>query len=122
MTFTYTVGTNLGNVRMALGDTVSGTGVLPSGANFTDEEINEIVDTEGTWQKAVAHLCEILANRWATSVNFSADGVSVSRSDVARAWKEQAAMWRGNYGGMHSTGSASVKRSDGYSTSVANVD
>ena len=122
MTFTYTVGTNLGNVRMALGDTVSGTGVLPSGANFTDEEINEIVDVEGTWQKAVAHLCEILANRWATSVNFSADGVSVSRSDVARTWREMAAVWRANYGGTHRAGSASVTRSDGFSTSVANVD
>ncbi len=123
MSFTYTVGTNLGRLRSAIGDTASGSGPLPgSTTNFTDDELNDLIAIEGTWQKAVAGACEVLANRWATSPNFSADGLSVSRSDIARMWQSQAAEWRKKYGGGYRAGSTAVTKADGYSNDVTNVE
>ncbi len=125
MTFTYSVTTALGKLRMSIGDTVASSGPRPgsgTATNFTDEELNELITVEGTWQKAVAGVCEILGNAWAIAVTFSADGLSVSRSDIARAWQAQAATWRKKYGGGYRSGGNAVTRADGFSDDVTNVE
>lgn len=123
MTLTYTTGTDLGRLRFAIGDTTSDAGPLPGATtNFTDAELNDLITTEGTWQKAVAGACEILANRWAIAPTFSADGMSVSRSDIARMWAQQAIEWRKKYGGGYQTGSSAVTRADAFSDDVTNVE
>ena len=86
------------------------------------EELNELITVEGTWQKAVAGVCEILGNAWAIAVTFSADGLSVSRSDIARAWQSQAAAWRKKYGGGYRSGANAVTRADAFSNDVTNVE
>ena len=109
-------------LRRAIGDVTDGSGVLPSGDNFTDNELDSFMDEEGTWQKAVAYACESLGNAWATSVSFSADGTRIDRSDVAQAWREQAKQWRAKYGGSSRGGIAAVKRADGFSTDLSNIE
>ena len=124
MAFTYlgNLSTDLDKVRFHIGDTAASAGPLPSQANFTDAELNSFMDEEGTWQKAVAYACETLANAWATSVSFSADGTRIDRSDVARAWSDMAAKWRAKYGGSSRGGIAAVKRADGFSTDLSNIE
>ncbi|MBK9003490.1 MAG: hypothetical protein IPM41_06395 [Sphingomonadales bacterium] len=40
MAFTYNLSTDLGKTRLAIGDTVNGSGPRPAGTNYSDEEIN----------------------------------------------------------------------------------
>ena len=40
MAFTYDVSSSLGQLRLAIGDTVSGAGPRPNGANYSDAELN----------------------------------------------------------------------------------
>ena len=123
MAFTYNadLSADRDNLRRAIGDVTEDSGVLPTGANFTDAELDSFMSEEGTWQRAVAYACEALANAWATSVTFKADGVAVNRSDVAEAWRKMASAWRAKYGGSARGGTAAVKRADGYSTDLSNI-
>ena len=124
MAFTYNadLSTDRDKLRRAIGDVTEDSGMLPTGANFTDAELDSFVSEEGTWQKAVAYACETLANAWATSVTFKADGVSVNRSDVAEMWREMADTWRAKYGGATRGGAAAVKRADGYRPDLSNIE
>jgi len=98
MAFTYNadLSADRDKLRRAIGDVTEDSGVLPTGSNFTDAELDSFISEEGTWQRAVAYACEALANAWATSVTFKADGVT-----------------RG--------GTAAVKRADGYSKDLSNI-
>jgi len=109
-------------LRRAIGDVTEDSGQLPSGANFTDAELDSFIGEEGTWQKAVAYACETLGNAWAIAVTFKADDVSVNRSDVSKAWLDMAQKWRAKYGGLWRSGAAAVTRADGYSDDVTNIE
>lgn len=128
MSFTYlgTLATDLDKVRFHVQDTEYDAGPKPADANFTNEEINGLITTEGTWQRAVAGLFETLAATWGRHVTFNADGVSVSQSDVARYYSEQGKLWRKKWGNASgstgSFGSSTVIRKDGYSDSYDNVE
>lgn len=92
MAFTYTgaLDSDLDRVRFYVGDTVSGNGPRPNDLNFTDAELTGLISLEGSWRRAVAACFETLAAEWARFVTFSADGASVSQSDTAAGYREQA--------------------------------
>lgn len=123
MSFTYTdtLATDRDKVRFYLQDTASGSGPKPTDGNFTDEELAGLISAEGTWQRAVAAGYEVLAAAWQRYPSFTADGLSVSRSDIAKGYASKAAEWRKQYGAATSTsraGSRAVTRVDGYSSDV----
>lgn len=47
MAFTYDTTTDIGKIRLKIGDTVDGDGVKPAGGNFTDAEIQVFLDEGG---------------------------------------------------------------------------
>lgn len=108
-------------VRFHLQDTTQGAGPLPQDANFSDAELDGLLATEGTWQRAVAAGFEALSSAWQRYPSFSADGMSVSRSGIADGYAGQASEWRRRYGSAVASrmGSRSMTRQDGYSTDVA---
>lgn len=129
MAFTYngTLTTDLDRVRFYLQDTVSAAGPKPSDGNFTDAELSGLITVEGSWERAVAAGLEALAAAWAKHVTFSADGLSVSQSNIAQSYQTEAAKWRKLYGpagstGTTGTGTTAVTRIDGYSDDVSSDD
>lgn len=122
MTFTYVgdLSTDLDCARFYLNDTVEDSGPRPSDANFTDAELNGLLTLEGSWQKAVAAGFERLAAEWTRHPNSVADGLALSRSDIAKGFTEQAKQWRARYGTTESTvTSNALTRVDGYSDDIA---
>ncbi len=124
MAFTYdaTVSTDLAKVRLAIGDTVSGTGVKPDGTNFTDAELNAMITAEGTWGRAAAAACETLAATWARAVDIALGPRKESLSQVSKAYADQSKQLRSRYGGTGRMYVAGVIRKDGYSDDKASDD
>lgn len=123
MTFTYDgdLGTSLDKVRFYLGDKAEDAGPLPEDANFSDAELTGLITAEGSWQKAVAAGFETLAARWRRHPDFKADGLTLSRSDIADGFLVQAKSWRTTYGRGGGAGSRAVTRVDAYSDDKDNV-
>lgn len=124
MTYTYagTLATDLDKVRFYVGDVVSGTGIRPSGANFTDEEIGGLITTEGSWQKAVAAILDTLAAEYARFVNITLGQRREDMGQAAQRYRELAERWRADYGlaGTSSRmGTRAFTRADGYSDDIA---
>jgi len=122
--FTYIgdLSTDLDKVRFYIGDTDAGDGPLPEDANFSDNELDGLITSEGSWQRAVAAGFETMAARWRRYPDFRADGLSLNRTDIADGYAEDAAKWRRRYGGSSGgAGSRAVTRQDGYSDDVDNV-
>ena len=118
MTVTYAAALtdDVSRVRFWLRDTAAGAGPLPGDANFADAEIAQLVELEGTWQRAVAAGFEALASAWSRHPTFSSGDLSVNRSDIARQYQEQAAVWRKRYGAGGATVTVgSMVRADAYS-------
>ena len=123
MTFSYadTLTTDRDRVRFYLQDTAYNAGPKPADGNFSDEELDGLIAVEGTWQRAVAAGFETLAAAWRRYPSFSADGLQLSRSDIAKGYADQAQQWRKQYGAAMSSsraGSRAVTRVDGYSNDV----
>ena len=123
MAFSYIgdLSTSREKVRFYLGDKTDGAGPLPDDANFSDGEIDGLISTEGSWQRAVAAGFETLAARWRRYPDFKADGLSLSRSDIADGFLAQAKFWRTTYGRGTGAGSRPVTRVDAYSDDKDNV-
>ena len=100
MTFTYAgaLATDEEKIRFYINDVTSGSGPLPGDTNFTDEELDALITSEGNWQRATAAAFETLAAAWTRHVTFTADGLSLSRSDIADGFAEKAALWRKRWG------------------------
>jgi len=124
VTYNESLASDRDRVRFAIGDTIEDSGPKPADGNFTDPEINGLVTLEGSWQRAVAAAFETLASLWAVHATFNADGMSVSQSDIAASYREQAADWRRRFGSSAgaSAGSLNVTRADGYSDDLDNVE
>jgi hypothetical protein len=124
MAFTYDTGTDIGKIRLAIGDTSStaGAGVKPDGTNFTDAELQIFLDAEGTWGRAAAAACETLATWWARAVDVKVGPRSESMSQAGAAYARQAKQLRSQYGGGGRVFIAGVIRSDGYSDDKASDD
>lgn len=121
MAFTYlgTLATDRDKVRFHLQDTVSGSGPKPADGNFTDAEIDGLLDAYGSWRRAVAGGFDTLATAWRRYPTFKADGLSLNRSDIAKGFADAARDWRRKYGlGVSSVGTRPVTRVDGYSDDV----
>lgn len=97
MAFTYSLSTDLGKVRLAIGDTVSGSGPRPSGANYSDAEINvfltPVIAAGYTYGRAVAQLFRVLAGEWAGKASVSIGDYSVQYAAVADNYRKAAAEW-----------------------------
>lgn len=98
MAFTYDLTTNRGKVRFNLGDTVENQGPRPDKRNFTDAEIDYLIDTETDGNTAAtAYGFEILASEWASyalaeregETNFDAKEVSDQYIDIAQEWRNK---------------------------------
>ena len=124
VTYDPALSTNKDRVRFHLQDTVDADGPKPADGNFTDEEINGLVTLEGSWQRAVAGGLEALAAAWRKYPSYKADDSSLSSSDIADGYAEDAKVWRTAYGYVSTVtraGSRAVTRRDGYSEDLDNV-
>lgn len=121
MTFTYLgdLSTDRDKARFHLRDTDENGGPLPGDANFTDAEIDGLLTSEASWQRAVAAGFEALAAAWRRYPDFKADGLSLNRTDIAEGYAVLAADWRRRYGGLSTAGTRVMTRVDGYSDDVA---
>lgn len=122
ITYIGDLSTDLDKVRHYLQDITDGAGPKPSDANFADAELTGLITAEGSWQLAVAAGFETLAAAWMRYPSFTADGLKLDRTAIAKGYQEQAAVWRDKYGfsggGM---GSRAVTRVDSYSDDIDNV-
>lgn len=103
MAFTYNLSTDVGKVRLEIGDTVdsstvAGAGVKPSGDNFSDEEVQYFLTQEGSKMKAVAAAAETLSRQWAVAANISLGSRSESFGEVSARWALIAADLRRTWG------------------------
>jgi len=122
MTYTYRTGTDIGKVRLYLGDDTEDSGVRPDGSNFTDEEIDVHLNREGSVERAVAGLLETLAIQYARLVNLTVGPRKEELSRIGQAYAEQAKRFRQMYGGGGGAAAVGVIRVDGYSDDVPSDD
>ena len=88
---TYTPGSTAtrDRARLYLGDTdVSGTPL------FTDLEWDDIIAVNVSTDASVAAAAEIMANRTASKMDFSADGSSFKASQAHEHWSKMARKWK----------------------------
>jgi hypothetical protein len=125
MSFTYMAGATAVErdyVRSRIRDVTLDSGPLPAGENFSDEELDMIITSEGdSWNRAIAACYEALAAAWAPHVSWTADGMSISQGQTVPAYDKLAERARKRYGGVPGQGShaRSVIRTDGYSQDIA---
>lgn len=97
MAFTYNVTTALGQLRLEIGDTVSGAGPRPDGTNYSDEELNvilaPILAAGSSYGLGVARVLRRLANEWSNRANVTIGEFSMSYAAVAENYRKQAAAW-----------------------------
>ena len=103
--------------RLAIGDTTSGSGVLPGGVNFSDEELLYFASNGGT-----PAVLQSLANTWGRLVDTTAGPLSKSYSQAAKFWQAAALNASGQAGGGYATFRAGVTRQDGYAYRAGTVD
>lgn len=117
--FTTDVDTEIGEVRMELGDDTQGDGVRPDGANLTDAQVQKLLDREGSVMLAVAAACELLARQWTRVATISVGPRSEQLGAVAAQWQARADKLRAQYGGAGAAGfSIGTRRTDAYSDAV----
>ena len=129
MAFTYddTLTGARDKVRFWVQDVSEGSGPKPSDGNFTDAEIDGLVATYGSWQRAVYAALMVLATSWRRFPDFRTEsGFSLNRTDIADGYHKQALDWAKQYGIptalMGSTaGYAATTRVDGYSDDTDNL-
>lgn len=114
--FTTLLTTDIGQVRLELGDRTEGAGVKPDGSNFADEEIQVWLDREGDVMPAVAAACEVLSRMWSTVANLTLGPRSEELGKIADAWKTRAKELREQYGGAGAGMGFAIAaaRNDGY--------
>lgn len=96
--FTYDVSSDIGNVRLEVGDTCEGKGPMPNGGNFSDEEIEALLVREGNTGRVTAAALEILATRWASYVDITVGPHSERQSQASSAFAARAAALRKQHG------------------------
>lgn len=104
MTFTYTLATDIGKLRLKLGDRTSGSGPRPDGTNLTDEELQVLLTEGGSVDAALVLACETLANEWSSVSDLAVGSVRESASQAAKAWAARATELRTTLAGAWSFG------------------
>lgn len=118
MAFTYDFGIkrDVARVRLALGDTVKDSGVLPGGVNYTDDEIEAVLsDCNNDVDAAVFVFLKGLSNAWGTYVDITVGPRKESLSDVAFHYAKRAAEMGERTGLSAKSFAVALKRVDGYS-------
>ena len=108
MSFTYSLSTDTGKVRLEIGDVTNGAGVRPDGSNLQDEEIAVWLAREDTVMQAVAAACEALSRQWAVVANTASGPLREDAGEVAGKWSARAKEMRAlhGYGGTGTTAGA----------------
>ena len=119
MTYTTTLSTDVGLARLELGDDTLGVGIMPDGANLTDEQVQVYLDREGSVMRAVAGICEMLATRYASVADLQVGPRRESFSQISKSYATRAAQLRDLYGAalVEDAGAvlmAPLQRVDGY--------
>ena len=124
MTLTYAgdYSTDLEKTRFHLSDTTTSSGPRPTGANFTDEVLTPLITAQGTWQRAVAVVLDVLATEWSRYSDITVGPRRESYSQIAGNYRKQAAQWRKDYGILPGALVAGVIRVDGYSDDITSDD
>ena len=108
MSFTYSLSTDTGKVRLEIGDVTNGAGVRPDGSNLQDEEIAVWLTREGSVMRAAAAACEALSRQWATVANTTSGPLREDADSVAGKWAQRARELRAAYGHGDMNASAGV--------------
>jgi len=118
MTYTYDHSTqpNIALVRMRIGDQIQSAGVLPGGANYSDEEINVILTLKDDNVDLVAYYFLVaLANTWSRVTDIAVGPRRESFSKVAELFRKQAESLGATLGIDSKAFAVGFKRVDGYS-------
>ena len=108
MSFTYTLTTNVGKLRLLIPDNVA------TSYDLEDDEISYFLTERGSNVKAAAvDCCNWLARKYAKLATFSADGLSVQHTARAEAYAMRARELALAAQGDMST--LPITREDGYS-------
>lgn len=121
MSFTYdfAVDAAVSRVRLAIGDTVFGSGIKPDGTNFSDEEIRAILsETNDDIDAATYVFLKSLANMWGTYVDITIGPRKESLSDIAFHYAKRASEMGKQTGLSAKSYSTLLSRVDGYSEAV----
>ena len=121
LTYVGDLSTNLDKVRFHLGDTTASSGPLPSGGNFTDSELNGLLSSTGTVNKAVSAAMGAIAARWNGYANITVGPRREEYAQIAEAWERRQAAWNELYS-IHQTTTGTqvwVTRVDGYSDDIS---
>jgi hypothetical protein len=90
MAFTYNLDTDLGEVRLEIGDNrADPAGILPEGQNLSDKEIQHFLDAEGSdiW-KAVARCFDVASAAWSaypTELRLGPESQKISAAEYFAA-------------------------------------
>jgi len=124
ITYIGDLSTDRDKVRFYLQDTVEASGPKPSEGNFTDAEVDGLINLEGSWQRAVAAGLEALAVAWSRYADLTVGPRKESLSQIAARYQKLAEEWRERYGSatMRPVYVAGQVRVDGYSDDVASDD
>lgn len=96
MTTTYSLATDIGKVRLEIGDWdfSGGKGVRPGGLSLSDEEIQVWLTAEtgadNPVLRAAVRACEALARAWAPAHDITSGPESEAFSQTSQAWGERA--------------------------------
>lgn len=118
MAITTSLTSTIGQVRFLIGDDTDGAGVLPTGGNFSDEQVSYALAAKGNSIKAAAaELCGVLAKRWNLAPqSFSQDGLQVNRGEMVKRWLDlQATLNDEAIAAAGGLGSITLDRRDAYS-------
>lgn len=109
MAFTNDLSTTIGKFRLLIGDNRENQGIMPDGSNFTDEELQAVLDmVDDDLAAAVAQATAILAKKWSVVSDTQVGPRKESLSQVAKAFERQAASQDGI------SFSVGFNRDDGY--------
>ena len=97
MAFSYDISTPLGQLRLAIADTVPGAGPRPAGANYSDAELNvfltPVLAAGYTYGRAVPSALRLLANEWSGQANIAVPEYSAQYGAIAENYRKAAADW-----------------------------
>jgi len=115
MAFTYDLTTNIGKIRLAIGDSKYQQGVRPDNCNFSNEEITAILtDASNDVNVASAVLMEILSREWALLCDITLGPRKEAYSQVSKRYTELAKQMRDAVGGNVLSVTTGFKRDDEY--------
>lgn len=122
MAFTYILTTDIGKLRLEIGDTspTAGQGVKPDGSYITDEELQVLLAREGSSVgRAAAAACEVLARMYARFVDVAVGPRRESLSQASKAYLEQAQELRRQFGGGSKRATAGgIIKQDGFNAGL----